>query len=47
MARDLVTGLEEGFDRGRVALHGHRHTEHGKRQLIAREELEQPPYPDA
>ena len=47
MARDLVTGLEERFDRGRVALHGHRHAEHSERQLVAREELEQPPYPNA
>src|SRR3990170_6653466 len=47
VARHLVPGLEESLDRGRVALHCHRHAEHGERQLVALEELEQPPHADA
>src|SRR5688500_18444291 len=47
VARHFVPGLEECLDRGRVALHCHRHAEYGERHLMALEQLEQPPHADA
>src|SRR6476646_9436717 len=44
VARDLVPGLEQRVDRGGVALHRHRDPVYGKRHLVAREELEDPPH---
>src|SRR5688572_18227489 len=47
VARDLVPGLEHRLDRGRVALHRHRHAIDGERQLVAREQVEDAPDADA